>query len=608
MKSKDWDQVGIKSYMAIGLIAYLVVSTMMFVALMVLDSASASELAMQNVIATIVQATLAAAALFGVSIAVLYVAKNTDRNTERQALAHELAAETASLNRIEKYLLEVITPLWNVKNAIDDMFVFAKSESTRLSGFCVLDVEDARILQQAISNDSEAGVIFTEEEDRKFFDIYIISSILSGRKITTFGLDRNKILDGAYKAYKDNPDQFYREIQSYDSRIKKNQSAVNLHYENVRPVKEKEGILIDLVNNGGMEKPYADKNNKLGKYPNYDTTIMILSWYFLEHAGDANMQRLDFLDIIRRNKEFCGLVNPQENVYCESEIQSAQLAIEPEGCKIQADGSISLEDKARENRRGCEEEKSNEDAANYHDDVEKGFTGTMAEWESLRDISGINRLFTEIYCDKVLGVEAEKYLEKTLASLNDLARIMNETVKLLNDNIVPASYVTACLKMMYKEPERKFTPSSIETAVSAHALQIELFTKNIMKIDRYTALSTIQNNGLVDCHGKVFMRLSLAIVNVTPYVILDLIKPIEIENIKRKELAEKGKQKHIKEDTRSPFIDALKLSKGFIRAELNYTEIQPLDSIQKVLDTSIFGMSDEFWELTKEWREVDTPL
>lgn len=221
MKSKDWDQVGIKSYMAIGLIAYLVVSTMMFVALMVLDSASASELAMQNVIATIVQATLAAAALFGVSIAVLYVAKNTDRNTERQALAHELAAETASLNRIEKYLLEVITPLWNVKNAIDDMFVFAKSESTRLSGFCVLDVEDARILQQAISNDSEAGVIFTEEEDRKFFDIYIISSILSGRKITTFGLDRNKILDGAYKAYKDNPDQFYREIQSYDSRIKK---------------------------------------------------------------------------------------------------------------------------------------------------------------------------------------------------------------------------------------------------------------------------------------------------------------------------------------------------------------------------------------------------
>ena len=180
MKSEDGDKLGITSWMVIGLIAYLAVSVLVIVAFMLHDSASASELAVQSVAATVVQATLAAAALFGVSIAVLYVAKNTDRNTERQALAHELAAETASLNRIEKYLLEVITPLWNVKNAIDDMFVFAKSESTRLSGFCVLDVEDARILQQAISNDSEAGVIFTEEEDRKFFDIYIISSILSG--------------------------------------------------------------------------------------------------------------------------------------------------------------------------------------------------------------------------------------------------------------------------------------------------------------------------------------------------------------------------------------------------------------------------------------------
>lgn len=586
MKIKDLDQLGIKSYMAIGLIAYLVVSTLMFVALMVLDSVSASELAMQNVIATIVQATLAAAALFGVSIAVLYVAKNTDISTERQALAHELAAETASLNRIEKYLIEVITPLWNIKNAINDMFVFAKAESTRLSGFCVLDVEDARILQLAIKV-SEEDKIYNEEY-HKYFDIHIISSILSGGKKMAFGLDRNKILDDAYSAYKKEPDRFYREMQSYDSK-KRDQSAICQHYDYVNTVdKEKENKFIELVNNGDMEKPHAVKSYKVEEYN--DISIIILSWYFLENAGIKVRKRLDFLDIVCRNEQFCLLINP-------SDTQSGQAGIKSrKPFKLQDDGTVSAEQRAWWRTE-----------AEFENDVEKGFTGEMEEWEILRDTKAINKLFTEIYCDKVINIGVEDYLEKTLARLNNLSHIMNEAIKLLNENVLPASYVTTCLKMIYKETERKFTPSSIETAVSDNSLQIDMFLKNIINEDRYAALSDIQKNGLIECHGKLFVRLCLAFVNVIPYVILDLVKPIEIENNKREELFKKGKKKHIKETTRSPLVDSLKLQ-GFIHRELNYTEIKPLDSIQADLDTSIFAMSQEFWELAKEWCEINAPL
>ena len=105
MANKTKNKYDINAYVRFGLAAYLTVSAIIFIALMMYDTGTSSELSKQNVVATILQATLAAAALFGVSIAVLFVAKNTDKNAERQASAHELVAETASLDRVEKYLI-----------------------------------------------------------------------------------------------------------------------------------------------------------------------------------------------------------------------------------------------------------------------------------------------------------------------------------------------------------------------------------------------------------------------------------------------------------------------------------------------------------------------
>jgi hypothetical protein len=588
----------INAYMVFGLAAYLTVSAIIFIALMMYDTGTSSELSKQDVVATILQATLAAAALFGVSIAVLFVAKNTDKNAERQASAHELVAETSSLDRIERYLLEVITPLWKFKNTIDDIYVFAKAESDKLVGFCHLNIEEAYIIRSA-NCDGSLSIVYRlpKSQDIEYFYLFIIGKILSGKKEEYFGIKRKDILKFGYEdGYTKNPIEFLKYLDESVLAAKKagGRSAIRLLYDDAEMDTERDAIFIGNINNGKMPEPQSPDCGEHGLLYN-ERVIIVVSWYFLKNIPRYYMAKLEFLNILRNDSAFVHLVCPDnyESFVMPNDDDVFDL---PTGGKIGSDGQFApahLEALAKQDYR-IEQYKE------FHCDVERGFTGNQLDWDILHDnIHAVNSSISEIYFKKVMNVNQEEYVGNLLGKFKALSHRADEAMGALNENIVAASYVSNTLKRMYQHKATKFSPSSIETTVSCHALSVEDFCRKIMNKAGYDILNEIKAYCFVSGHGEKFIWLTINIVNASPYIIFDLIKPIEI--IKKKILSEDDGF----DATSSPFVDALNLDKfnRFIKSEddvkNNVCAIRSLSEMREygLLDGSIFDMSDEFWSL-----------
>jgi hypothetical protein len=307
MANQKRNKFDINAYMIFGLTAYLTVSAIIFIALMMYDTGTSSELSKQNVVATILQATLAAAALFGVSIAVLFVAKNTDKNAERQASAHELVAETASLDRVEKYLLEAMTPLLNIKNNIDDIFVFANKQRHYVKNYFALDCEEIGVVQwmtQAYWNtDSSKGLAGLLSEDKEFYNVQYLYSILAGNKDFLFGINRVSLLNAGLKQYLENP-LLFSEAKG------KSGNAVCMLYEYLQINKEDENHFFEIINSGGLSIEILTSKVKNSDFINL--CFVVIAWYCNKCVNSRIGTVLESLLRLQVNEEFAKVVAPNE--------------------------------------------------------------------------------------------------------------------------------------------------------------------------------------------------------------------------------------------------------------------------------------------------------
>lgn len=602
MKSKDGDKLGITSWMVIGLIAYLAVSVIVIVAFMLHDSASASELAVQSVAATVVQATLAAAALFGVSIAVLYVAKNTDRNTERQASAHELAAETASLDRIEKYLLEVVTPLWKVKNAIDELFVYAKTQSEKLDGYYKLDYEDARILHETMKIDISGSGFNPEEVDKEYNDLLCLQSVISSNKDVCIGIDRTKLIDAGYKEYIKDPKGFFQNIKILQGKNKLNDAAIGIHYKWAELSCEDEKLISNKVDSGLLEKESLAGSDKEDSVE-YVYQI-IIAWYYNKVVCNTDKKILNFMWDMQASKEMLQIIDPEKYSYLYDYENGPDLGENVKDVPIETVKSCDTQILWMDPKDTPPDPiELKNDRIKFNRAKEGGFKGEWKEWYNLKELDKINAIAAKVYCRKTIGVEIEKYLGAIKAEIGNLYQSIEESIKLLNDTVISVSYVIANLKMLYAENNNGVLHHS---AVAICFSQVKKAQDIVDGKEVFDVLSDIKLGALVDLGENEFLILVCGLINIIPYVVLKIIEPLERIN-KKIFSNESDPQKKT-----SPLVDALKFNVSSMPKNDDskkmvdngdVEKIADLKALRKVIDESIFCMSTEFWDLAQVRKE-----
>lgn len=586
----------INAYMVFGLAAYLTVSAIIFIALMMYDTGTSSELSKQNVVATILQATLAAAALFGVSIAVLFVAKNTDKNAERQASAHELAAETASLDRVERYLLEAMTPLLNIKNNIDDLFVFANIQRKKFKDYFVMGYEEIGIVQWMASvywnQDSSKGLRGLLKEDKEYYNLQYLYSILSSNKDVFFGINRDALIDVGLKQYLENPHLFFEAIRRSDKEDGADK-AVRAQYDYLQINKEDEDTFFGVISSGGINRNIL-KYNAMG-----DDFIklcwVVIAWHCNKCINNRVRSVLEFLLRIQVNEEFAKAVAPKE--YNESDL-------------LYWRGFNKKENDTQDvsSKNGDDTENSDEPIVSFHDyeDADKiiydktkeiyekaisdGFKGKWSDWYLIEDLDKINYIIANIYSEEVMGLALEGYLRSVTIRTRDLYLAISESMKMVSGSLIPMSYVLSNLKNLGNPYNKDVWYLGYLDKCLSQAEKVEKF----MTVKEVTTLLTkIKGGAIADlCDGE-FLFIILSMIKIIPYVTLDVVKPLA--NIEKKILNEN----HTKDEISSPLIEALRLDASQLDHGSNANKIKKLKHLRKIINPSIFSMSKDFWLLQR---------
>ena len=589
MANKKKNKFDINAYMIFGLAAYLTVSAIIFIALMMYDTGTSSELSKQNVVATILQATLAAAALFGVSIAVLFVAKNTDKNAERQASAHELVAETASLDRVEKYLIEVMTPLLNIKNNIDDIFVFANKQRHYVKNYFALDCEEIGVVQwmtQAYWNtDSSKGLAGLLSEDKEFYNVQYLYSILAGNKDFLFGINRVSLLNAGLKQYLENP-LLFSEAKG------KSGNAVCMLYEYLQINKEDENHFFEIINSGGLSIEILTSKVKNSDFINL--CFVVIAWYCNKCVNSRIGTVLESLLRLQVNEEFAKVVAPNE--YKNSDLLYwREINKNEKGPQV---ASPIKEDHTKESDglgiHSFDDDTDrliyNETKEMYEKAISEGFKGVWDNWYLVKDVEKINFIIAKIYFESAHDIALEDYLRGVTIRTRELYTAITGSLKMVSESLIPMSYVLSNLKSLGNPYNKDVWYLGYIDKCISQAEKVEKFM-NINEVS--TLLIKIKEGAIADLDDGEFLFIILSMIKVIPYVSSDVVKPLA--NIEKKILSDSA----TKDEISSPLIKALRLDASQLVQETNDLHKRKLKYLKKVINPSIFSMSRDFWLLQK---------
>lgn len=597
MANKKRNKLDINVYMIFGLAAYLTVSAIIFIALMVYDTGTSSELSKQNVVATILQATLAAAALFGVSIAVLFVAKNTDKNAERKASAHELVAETASLDRVEKYLIEVMTPLLNIKNNIDDLFVFANNQRKKFKGYCVMSYEEIRIAQRITMNylneDSSTEFLGSPKEKEEYYSLQYLCLILASNTGVIFGIKRDYLLNIGLKQYLKNPLLFSEVIRKPNNEDNAGK-AVREVYDLLQIKKEDEDAFFSVISSGGINRNILRSNTMGNDFINL--CWVVIAWYCNKCVNSRVRSVLGFLLRLHVNENFQKAVAPKEYSRSELLYWKEFNKIEKGSYDVTSRSGDDVESSdepfsAFHNYNNNEDDSLGPDAMKIYEKAKNGgFKGQFEDWYLSKDIEQINCIVADIYCEAVTGLALEDYLKSVTIRTRDLYVAITGSMKMVSGSLIPMSYVLSNLKNLGNTYNKDVWYLGYLDKCISQAEKIEDF----MAVKEVTTLlKKIKEGAISDlCDGE-FLFIILSMIKVIPYVTSDVVKPLA--NIEKKILSENP----TKDEISSPLIEALRLDASQLMHETNTNRIRKLTHLKKIINPSIFSMSRDFWLLQR---------
>ncbi len=596
MANKKGNKFDINAYMIFGLAAYLTVSAIIFIALMVYDTGTSSELSKQNVVATILQATLAAAALFGVSIAVLFVAKNTDKNAERQASAHELVAETASLDRVEKYLLEVMTPLLNIKNNIDDLFVFANNQRKKFEEYFVMSYEEIRIVQRItidyLKVDSSTEFLGSPKEKEEYYSLQYLCLILASNTDVLFGVKRDSLLNIGLTQYQKNPLLFFEAIKKPND-IDNAGNAVRGVYDQLQIEKEDEDAFIGVISSGGINRDIL-RSNAMGNDFN-NLCWVVIAWYCNKCVTSRVRSVLEFLLRLQVSECFAKAVAPKE--YSESELlywrefakikKGSHDDSSKNGDDVESFGELLS---AFHSYNNDEDSIFSETMKIYEKEKNGGFKGKFEDWYLAKDIEKINCIVADIYSKAVIGLSLEDYLKSVTIRTRDLYVAIAGSMKMVSGSLIPMSYVLSNLKKLGNTYNKDVWYLGYLDKCISQAEKVEKFMA-IKEVS--TLLIKIKEGAIADlCDGE-FLFIILSMIKIIPYVTSDVVKPLA--NIEQKILSENP----TKDEISSPLIEALRLDASQLVHETSANRIRKLTHLKNIINPSIFSMSRDFWLLQR---------